>query len=338
MPSDSRVFDELKIPFIFVPHGAPDPSEWLASHPDYIKLPATFVPRGRGDGGTSPSSGRPSAGQRRTIDGLAPLPDPTAPWRPTENAVPNATQAGTNESSDRTLIGADPIAAYLRAERRIGDGGRRLCTRPGRRCGPGRLCGDSPAEPHGRARTCLRSDADCGESGAISTTGRRGRVRLVLLPNGRNVLDTDSPTGNLMSPVADLSVVAAAGRDTGAMYRSLLSNPDTAPDALTYFSQSLDANLGHGGTFDYQRQGNSVTGYTQLRQFKHVSNVNVGRFAQQAGLTLDEALSIAGGYAGLLSSNARPDQPHALDPTAARLITEGFGIGQSGVFGQPPAP
>ena len=100
---------------IFVPHGEPEPTEWLASHPDYIKLPATFVPRTDGDGGTEPSSGSPPAGQRRTIDGLAPPPDPAAPWRPTENAVPNATQAGTHESSDRTFIGADPVAAYCRA-------------------------------------------------------------------------------------------------------------------------------------------------------------------------------------------------------------------------------
>ena len=47
MPSDPHVFDELKLPFIFVPHGAPEPTEWLANHRDYIKLPATFVPRGR---------------------------------------------------------------------------------------------------------------------------------------------------------------------------------------------------------------------------------------------------------------------------------------------------
>jgi hypothetical protein len=121
-----------------------------------------------------------------------------------------------------------------------------------------------------------------------------------------------------MSPIADLSVVAAAGRDSGATYRSLLSNPDTAPGALLNLLATLDANLGHGGTFDYQRQGNLLTGYTQLRQFKHVSNVNVGQFAQQAGLTLDETLTVAGGYAGLLLGNARPDQPHGLDPTAAR--------------------
>jgi hypothetical protein len=35
MPSDPHVFDELKMPFIFVPRGAPEPTEWLASHPDY---------------------------------------------------------------------------------------------------------------------------------------------------------------------------------------------------------------------------------------------------------------------------------------------------------------
>jgi hypothetical protein len=45
MPSDSHVFDEIKLPFIFVPHGLPEPTEWVQRHPDYIKLPATLEPR-----------------------------------------------------------------------------------------------------------------------------------------------------------------------------------------------------------------------------------------------------------------------------------------------------
>ena len=36
-----------QIPFIFVPHGAPEPPEWMAQHPDWVKIPATMVPRGR---------------------------------------------------------------------------------------------------------------------------------------------------------------------------------------------------------------------------------------------------------------------------------------------------
>lgn len=35
----------LRVPFIFVPHGAPPPLEWMAAHPGYVTLPATFVPR-----------------------------------------------------------------------------------------------------------------------------------------------------------------------------------------------------------------------------------------------------------------------------------------------------
>src|SRR5208282_1710028 len=90
MPSDPHVFDGLKLPFIFVPHGAPEPTEWLASHPDYIKLPATFVPRGRSDGRANLSSGSPPPVQRRSTDGLSASPDPAAPWSPTGNAMSDA--------------------------------------------------------------------------------------------------------------------------------------------------------------------------------------------------------------------------------------------------------
>jgi hypothetical protein len=146
MPSDPHVFDELKLPFIFVPHGEPEPTEWLASHPDYIKLPATFVPRAGSDGGTDPSSGSPPPGQRGTVDGLAPPPDPAATWRPTENAVPNATQAGTNESSDRTFIGADPIAAYCRANEALPTAASRYVCEPAVASNPPADVGNGPAD------------------------------------------------------------------------------------------------------------------------------------------------------------------------------------------------
>ncbi len=39
-------WDVVRIPFCFVPHGAPEPTEWMARHPNWFKIPATFVPRG----------------------------------------------------------------------------------------------------------------------------------------------------------------------------------------------------------------------------------------------------------------------------------------------------
>src|SRR5262245_14463505 len=37
--------DEIGIPMIFVPHGHPEPREWMARHPDWVKIPAVMVPR-----------------------------------------------------------------------------------------------------------------------------------------------------------------------------------------------------------------------------------------------------------------------------------------------------
>lgn len=35
--------EDLVLDFVFVPHGAPWPENWVARHPDYITLPAKFV-------------------------------------------------------------------------------------------------------------------------------------------------------------------------------------------------------------------------------------------------------------------------------------------------------
>ena len=35
----------LKVPFVFVPKGAPRPLEWMAEHPGFVTFAATFVPR-----------------------------------------------------------------------------------------------------------------------------------------------------------------------------------------------------------------------------------------------------------------------------------------------------
>lgn len=154
----------------------------------------------------------------------------------------------------------------------------------------------------------------------------------VTLPDGSQVPDEYSWTGYLMSPKPDLGPVATAGRQTSEKYDALSSDPNYAALALPYMAYSLGIHLGHGGTFDYQREGNIFDGYRQHPQFRDVSNVNVGLFGQQAGLSLDDVLLAAGAYARVLSSNANADKPYGLNTETMEMIKAGYDLGRSGVF------
>ncbi len=54
---DASVADEdvgpgdLVVPFVFVPHGATMPLEWMTVHPGWVKFPAVLVPRSEGAAG-----------------------------------------------------------------------------------------------------------------------------------------------------------------------------------------------------------------------------------------------------------------------------------------------
>ncbi len=189
--------------------------------------------------------------------------------------------------------------------------------------------------------TAVRSQEKFGTkaSAQIPTSERTAPAGvIVFLPNGQRVADPDSPTGFLMSPTANLEPVAAKGRTVGEQYRALLNDPESAAGAIPYLIGALIADLGQGGTFDYQRKGNFLTGYVHFRQFRDVSNFNVGLYCQQAGLSLDETLSYAGSYAKVFSGNAKLRKRYGLDPQTAKFIRMGYKAGESGIFGQQKRP
>jgi hypothetical protein len=159
----------------------------------------------------------------------------------------------------------------------------------------------------------------------------------VVLPNGKMVANKYSETGYLVSPVTDLSPVAAAGREAGTLYRQMLASPD--PDlqqaALPFFIGSIGGAISQGGTFDYQRSGNYVTGFIEFPQFRDVSNFNVGLYMQQTGqFSEEDTLSLAGTFARYFSSNYMPNQPYGLDPRTASFIRAGYRMAAGGAFGK----
>ena len=157
----------------------------------------------------------------------------------------------------------------------------------------------------------------------------------VRLPNGKTVADPSSSTGVLMSPTADLRDVAAAGsriKNTASAVAKSERGMGYGWGVLSIVAQGLRNEVRQNGDADYQRVSLTDGGLQQLPQFRNVSNFNVGLVAQQAGLSLDDVLTIAGTYARLNSSNYRKDQPYGLDPVTREWTEIGYKAGASGVY------
>ena len=175
------------------------------------------------------------------------------------------------------------------------------------------------------------------ESQAATVTTATHPGKRVVLPNGKNVPSSEDPrTEFLMSPAEDLRDVAAAGRETGRKFRGkVFTNP---LEAEAYARELVRKDLAQGGRFDYQRlwsPDDDAPGYLQLRQFRDVSNFNVGLYMQQAGIPKWVTLKIAGQYAKENSSNYMQNEPYGLDPRVKRWIDRGYEAGESGAFNLP---
>ena len=158
----------------------------------------------------------------------------------------------------------------------------------------------------------------------------------VILPNGSHIENPKSPTGYVMAPFPGLeSVVKAARRARSEVLAAAAISPTAAPLVVVEMMyEALHRNVDHGGDFDYQRQANNDQkgGFVQLRQFRNVSNVNVGLFCQQVGLPREMALTISGLFAVLFSSNRDIGAPYFLDKDTKKYIDIGYDLGEKGVF------
>jgi hypothetical protein len=183
----------------------------------------------------------------------------------------------------------------------------------------------------------------------------------LLLPDGSTIADNPtvapddpvksrSPTGHVMTPILNnLDQVAAAGRRAGEEYRRQIMSPEEAAGAPFAFAFSAIRDVAAGGRFDYQRKGNQLGGlaaellhgpraleFTPLRQFRPISNINVGLWGQQAGLTLDETLKLADWWSTFIG-RTNPKSAYNLYSKTELYIREGYRIGQQGLF-RKPAP
>jgi hypothetical protein len=163
---------------------------------------------------------------------------------------------------------------------------------------------------------------------------------ILKLPDGSMIEDPFDDrrnySGYVMAPANNLKEVAQAGREDGERYRAQVADPATASGAGAFKAGALFANVGTGGKFDTQREGNQLLGvlglttFVQHRQFLPIANINVGLYSQQFGLTLEETLKIAGLWARIRSSNYDPNTPYGLKPRTEYFIRKGYEIGQSG--------
>ena len=211
-----------------------------------------------------------------------------------------------------------------------------------------RTSGGEPVEPNGNTQIAQQQEpAKAGQETAPPTKSVLGSSKLqaattnlatdpgkrVVLPNGLNVPSSEDPkTEFLMSPVGDLSAVAAAGWEAGRDIRVSLF------EAIGTARKLLRRDLAQGGRFDYQRlwsPDDDAPGYLQLRQFRDVSNFNVGLYMQQAGIPLWATLLVAGEYAEEHSSNYMPNEPYGLDPRVKRWIERGYEAGETSGFKRP---
>jgi hypothetical protein len=230
VPSDGERPDELRVPFIFVPHGHPEPKEWMERYPGWVKFPAVMVPRAEPDRapflaakmGARPQPTWPPAAMPASLPMQGPFAEVAAVPQPPPAPEP-LIEGMTAEATERYAArNHDPIQVYLAMTRYIESvigPGPRPAMQPAtaldavvRPVATSNTVASSPRTPDG-----TKSSAPA-RAGAIQLTGvAEGQEKSpgvpLELPDGSRIVDQDSeysPNGYLMSPTKDLSPVANA--------------------------------------------------------------------------------------------------------------------------------
>jgi len=257
--------EDLKSPFLFVPEGAPVPD--AVKGPEWIRIPATFVPR---PSGRLTSAGHPWPRDRHGRD-----------WARDRFGRPicplNEMAPGVRAPGEDVPSGDDPVAAFMAMEAVFRDpiAAAGLTGQLGTNAGSTDFGNATEAQDSvPPAQGALRAN-DAAKGGPTDPPSVE-----VVLPNGAKVPDKQSPTGWLMSPVGDLGKVAATGRTTGSILDGSIGKPDQEEIAIAFFVK-VGSDVGQGGTFDFQRDGNHFTGFKHYPQFADVSNFNVGLYCQR---------------------------------------------------------
>jgi RHS repeat-associated protein len=144
----------------------------------------------------------------------------------------------------------------------------------------------------------------------------------VVKPGGNTVPDSNSSTNQMMSPTTNLQPVADAGKAVGEHYAELMKKSPLLAGA--YLLVALNHYVGHGGVFDYQRSGNAITGYDQLRQFRDVSNFNVGLFTRSAGLSLEQTMNMTRFIGSMSNYGSAPLGPNGVPARTEEFIRLGY--------------
>jgi len=108
--------EDLVVPFTFIRKGDPEPAEWLAQHPDAIRVPAVLVPRAGADG---EDGIRLKVDLNNALERMAQQPRAAA-----ESRMPKQSQdapPGPQAANPRLTTPPDPISAHRHSEQAIRD-------------------------------------------------------------------------------------------------------------------------------------------------------------------------------------------------------------------------
>lgn len=134
----------------------------------------------------------------------------------------------------------------------------------------------------------------------------------VVTPDGTVVPNPTSPTGKLMAPPdADFRKVFAAGKIAGG-------------ENVATRNAKIIADLTQGGTYDFQRNNATMTGYTK---YENVSNYTVGVYLAGAGDSEADAVARAEVFALLFSS-------HKYNKERIYWIMKGWEDASKGLWGK----